>query len=416
MVKKDYERALVGRLLQDSDALYQTRIKPEHLADHVCRAVLTAINADVTAGIEPSLLTVTQHPALKDRAADVAQLTSESALSNIEFYEKEIISAWRSRRLKQLGQQIVESSDAPDLVLASIEREIQEITAEGDSDRVYSTQELVKPAIAKIEERYHAQGALPGLGTGFDTLDAMTGGLQGQRLYYVGARPSQGKSAILLNMATTIAVNQDTPAGYISAESSKEELVMRDFANLGSVDSQRISNGMLKQTDFVDITSAAERLYKAPLYIYDVPNVDITRLVSIAKMMKRRYGIKVLFVDYVQIITSSLKNQPKRDQVSEVSLALKALSRQLDIPVVVAAQLSRDSQDRRPTNADFADSSQIEKDADTAILLQQERDEADNLVRVWARVEKNRDGRTGAVKLQFKGEYVRFTEEARHIA
>jgi replicative DNA helicase len=416
MVNREYERALVGRILTKPDELFQTKIKPEHLGDPLCKAVLTAINADITRGVEPNLLTVSQHPALANKAADIASLTSDAAITNIGFYEREIISAWRARKLADLGRQITAIADKPDEALDTIERAIQELTTEGEADRVYTTAELVKPAIATIEDRYHAKGALPGLSTGLDNLDGLIGGLQPRKLYYIGARPSQGKSAILLNMATTVAVKHDMPVGIISAESSKEELVLRDFANLGNVDSKRIASGMLKHSDFMSITEAAEKLYRAPLHIYDVPNLGITRLISVAKMMHRRYGIKALFVDYVQIIQSTIRNAPKRDQVAEVSLALKALSRQLEIPVIAAAQLTRDAQDRRPTLADFADASQIEKDADVAILLQQERDDADRLVRVWGRVEKHRDGPTGAVPLQFKAEYVRFVEEEREAS
>lgn len=413
MVNREYERALIGRILQDPDTLYKVSITTEHLGDPLCKDVLAAINADVADGIEPSIITVTQRDTLVHYAAEIAQLTSEAAFSNLGFYEREILKAWRLRRIRKLGEHLTKANGQPDDIINSIEQVIQELTSDGDADRVYAMNELVMPAIAEIEKRYHAQGKLPGLETGFDALDAMLNGLQPRRLYFIGARPSQGKSAILLNMATHIGVKKGVSVGFISAESSKEELILRDFSNLGGVDSHRISNGFLKQVDFIDIQDAAGKLHTAPIYIYDSPNIGITRLISVAKMMHRRHKIKALFVDYVQIIGSTLSKDPKREQVAEVSLKLKALSRQLDIPVIAAAQLTRDSQNRRPTLADFADSSQIEKDADAALLLQQERDDDDNLVRVWGRLEKNRDGRTGSIKLHFKGEYVRFTEEAR---
>jgi replicative DNA helicase len=310
-----------------------------------------------------------------------------------------------------LGRELVEIADDPDAAISVLDERLAEITAIEESDRIYAARELVKDAIDEIERRYHAHGELPGIRSGFPSLDGYTGGWQPRMLYYIGARPSEGKSAILLNAAVNAAM-KSIPIGVVSAESSKRELILRALSNLASVDGNRLKSGMLSGADFSGLTAAASRLHDAPIFVYDVPNVNITRLISVAKMMKRRHEIRALFVDYVQILESTRKDEQKRFQVGQVSLALKNLSRELDIPIMVAAQLRRDTTGRRPTLADFAESSQIEMDADAAILLQHEKDESGKTVRVWAHVDKNRDGPTGSVKLQFIGRFVRFAEEA----
>ena len=407
----EYERALIGWLLTDENVIYQTKVHPEHFQDALCRQVYTAINDNIADGVTPSIVTVTAHDeALRQRASEVAKLTTEAAISNLSFYEDKILSGYRTRRLSTLAKEIDELKDAPEDAIAAIEEELQILTAEYDADRVYSSRELVRPLIEYIEERYKAHGQLAGISCGIRSIDSVINGLQPRRLYYIGARPSQGKSAMLLNMAGHIAVTENLPVGIISAESSKEELMLREMANTASINSERLNSGMLKPTDFTDITRAGEWLHDAPLYFYDVPNVGITRLVSVARMMRRRYGIRALFIDYVQIIEPDIKRENFASELKHVSMQLKSISRRLAIPVIAAAQLRRDADTRKPLLSDFADSSQIEKDSDVSILIQHD---ADNPGRVWAHIDKNRDGRTATVPLQFRGEFVRFTDEVR---
>jgi replicative DNA helicase len=410
----EYERSLVGALLLKPDKYYETKVADRHFGDSLSRLTFQTIGKCLEDGVEPSLVTVTaKSEALAKRPGDVSSLTTNAAYGKLDFYEKEIIKAYRTRELIMLGRELIEIADDPDAAIGVLDERLAEITAIEESDRIYAARELVKDAIEDIEKRYHSQGEVMGLPSGFPQIDALTGGFQNEMLYYVGARPSEGKSAILLNMALNVAMKK-TPIGIISAESSKREIIRRGLSNLASVDGNRLKSGFLAQSDFVGLTGAAGKLHDAPMFFYDVPNVNITRLISVAKMMKRRHEIQALFIDYVQILESTRKDEQKRIQVGQVSLALKNLSRELDIPVIVAAQLRRESTGRRPTLADFAESAQIEMDADTAILLQHEKDANGKTLRVWAHVDKNRDGPTGSVKLQFVGRYVRFAEEARN--
>jgi replicative DNA helicase len=409
----EYERSLVGALLNSPDKYYETKVADRHFGDSLSRLTFQTIEECLEDGVEPSLITVTaKSETLAKRVSEVSALTTSAPFGKLDFYEKEIIKAYRTRELTLLAQELLEIADDPDAAIGVLDERLAEITAIEESDRIHTARELVKDAIDEVERRYHADGQLPGIRSGFTNLDAYTGGWQPRMLYYIGSRPSEGKSAILLNAALNAAM-KSLPIGIVSAESSKRELILRGLSNVASVDGNSLKSGRLSDADFAGLTKAASRLYDAPIFVYDVPNVNIMRLISVAKAMKRRHGIRALFVDYVQILESTRKDEQKRIQVGQVSLALKNLSRELDIPVIVAAQLRRDSTGRRPTLADFAESSQIEMDADAAILLQHEKDESGETVRVWAHVDKNRDGPTGSVKLKFVGRFVRFTEEAR---
>lgn len=410
---KEYEYRYIGLILADEKVLYDTPLDVKHFGNSLAREAFRVAMRILMRGDDVNAISlVDESKLLQNHPGDIGEMSTNHG-GNRKFYEKNILREYKKRELRNIAADIQENLDDPDALLSDIDKRITEINAQNESDRIYSMKELVKPAIEQIEKRYYSGGELPGVSTGFPTIDAITTGLREDMLYYIGARPSQGKSAIILNMANNASLH-GVPTGIISAESSKEELTLRSFADIANVDSYRISTGMLNKTDFADLTGAGEKMYKAPLYIYDMPNINITKLAAIAKAMKRKYHIKVLFVDYVQLVVSTLHNAPRRDQVAEISITLKNLARELHIPIVAAAQLTRDSENHKPGLRDFAEASQIEKDADVAILLQHEYDDKDELVRVWARIEKNRDGAKGVVRMQFKGKYIRFAEEANH--
>lgn len=404
----EYEAAIVGRVLTDPDTLHSIRVRPDHFADPFLREVYrVALSVDAS-GAEVNMLTVSDASDLiKARPQELAEVTSAAALGRLDVYESKVIESYRRRELAALGRELVDMSEDPVEALGWIDTRVEEITAETETDRIYSADELVKPTLEWIEARYKAQGTLPGIVSGFESLDALTFGFQPRKLYYIGARPSQGKSALMMNMALNITGSHKV--GYISVESSKEELMLRTFANAGSVDAGALSTGYLKGTQFADVNKAAERLSKAPLYFYDVPNIPIDRVAAVARMMSRRHGVEVIFVDYLQIIDAGAKADPKHVKVAVASMRLKALARELEVPVVAGVQLRRDAENRRPTLADFSDSSQIEKDADVAILLHHE-DTTEFVPKVWALVAKHRDGPKGDIPLRFQGRYVRFIE------
>lgn len=408
----DFESKLIGRILVENEVLFSTRVTSKHMGNPFAREVMKAIEAVVADGDEANIITVCDKNSSL-QPAKVASLTSDPAYGDLKVYENKIISGYQTRKIKEMAEEATELAADPESALASIELHLTELTKMDESDRIYSARELLKPLIEQIEYRYHNRGQVHGIPTGFFALDNIITGLQPRRLYCLGARPSDGKSAFLLNMAIEQAVMGHS-VGFISLESSKEELLLRNLSNLASIDSMKLTSGMLGPADFADIQAAASKIHDANIHFYDVPNINIVRLMAVAKMMKRKHEIKVLYVDYLQLIRVHGANS-MRERIIEASNQLKNISRILEIPVIAAAQLGRDAQNRRPNMADFKESGQIEQDADSVFLLYPERDKEEKKTgRVWVLIDKNRDGPAGvAVTMNFTGKYTRFAEEKR---
>lgn len=403
---REHEEAIVCQIIMDPGIAAETKLRPKHFATRLARQVFVALQKNITAGVEPDLTTI--HDA--DRTIDAAGLAAISSrvgsTGNWRYYEGAVLEAWRLRSVKKVAQMATEAKGSSEEIIDEMEAGLDAIVCDTADTTIVARRNLITPYLEQVEERYKAGGKIPGLRTGFGRLDKMILGLQPSVFYVIGGRPSKGKSAMLLNMANSIALGRHGVVGFISAESGRNEVMMRTFAASACVDSTQIATGMLTPEHWTALTKAAEDIYNGQFYLYDEPNAPLPSVVSAARRMARINRITVLFVDYIQIIRDRT-NADKRDQVAEVSMALKGLARELQIPVVAASQLTRVAGSRRPVLADFSDSSQIEKDADTAILLHEDEEGAR-----WGLVEKNRDGRTGPVRLQFNPSFVRFYEAA----
>ena len=209
---------------------------------------------------------------------------------------------------------------------------------------------------------------------------------------------------------------QKVPSGLFTAESSRSEVMGRILSDASNIDSRNISTGYLRTADFHSMTEAAGKLYEAPLYIYDEPNMSLGTLINQARYMVNRYGVKIIFIDYAQILEYNDRNLQERERYAKISMSLKKLSRQLEIPVVSSAQLGRDSDGKRPTLKDFDGSSQFEKDADSVILLYHKKhDERGKMLpeeqhKSYFLIDKNRDGPVGVNQVYFDKKHVRFRE------
>lgn len=364
-------------------------------------------------GITPTLMSITDRSEFirEGYVAEFSRLPDEAHMFELASIEAEILAEYRQRSLRAVARQLPQAIEEFDDPIQWLDEELAEITQETESDKIYSAKDILSPLVDKIEERYHMNGELPGVSTGFARMDDMLLGLQPRRLYYVGARPSQGKSALVGQIALNVSL-AGTPVGYLSLESSRYELFSRHVSNLARIDGQQIATGWLQANHFRDITNITGRLYEAPMYVYDVPNLSIARIKSVARLMVRKYNIGLLVVDYLQLIRAGDSRAPRHERIGEASIALKEIARKLNIPVLCAAQLRRvsEQQAREPNIADFGDSGQIERDADTAILLHPHEDPRF----VDAIFAKNRDGQKGKIELRFTGQFTRFDEVDRN--
>ncbi|MBM3252454.1 MAG: replicative DNA helicase, partial [Candidatus Omnitrophica bacterium] len=250
--------------------------------------------------------------------------------------------------------------------------------------------------------------------TGFVNLDRDTAGLQASDLIIVAGRPSMGKSALAVSIAEYAGVIEKIPVGFFSLEMSKEQLVQRMLCSHARVDAHKVRSGYLSPSDWPRLTSAAGKLSEAPIYIDDTPAISALELRAKARRLKSHHDIKLFVVDYLQLMRGTAKSENRQQEISEISRSIKALARELDVPIIAISQLSRaveSRQDHRPQLSDLRESGAIEQDADLVILLLREEyynptEENKGIAEVI--IAKQRNGPVGSLKLTFIKEYMRF--------
>ena len=403
----------LGQCLIDNRVYHEHPIIGDDLPDAFSRAVFEAIARVVDSGHPANLVTVQAECGNRTVVppGELAALTNDVATTaNAEFYTKAIRDQAKRRRLARLGRELQERLRSDDLgfITDFLESELTALTRHAEISHIVCARDEMISLIDEIEASYKSGGALPGLPTGFATLDDMILGFQPRHIYYIGGRPSGGKSALGMSMVKHL-ITEKVKVGVISLESSRREFLKRLLASRSGIGSQKLASGMLARSDFKDLTDAAGFIFERELFISDDSNATLSRVRGRIREMVRRFGVQIVFVDYLQLISEERSARQYREHVAECSKALKDVARELDIPVVVLAQLRRDADGRRPTLADFAESGQIERDADVAVLIHHFGEGPDAQSALL--VEKNRDGRTGSIKVKFKRETLTFSED-----
>jgi replicative DNA helicase len=230
----------------------------------------------------------------------------------------------------------------------------------------------------------------------------------------IGARPSVGKTALALTMAANMAIHNKFPVGFFTLEMSSMALMQRMLASEARIRSNSLRSGFLKPSDFHKLTEAASKIYEAPLYIEDTPSLRLLDLRALARRMRHQFNVSIIFIDYLTLITSENRELARHEQIAEISRSLKALARELDIPVVALSQVRRESEGKQPNLADLRESGSIEQDADVVIFLHRERLSADDQEELPRNIEtdlivaKQRNGPVGSMKIAFIPEYTKF--------
>jgi len=398
-----YEKMLLGQMLTDNSIITKVQLNPSDFYSPDNYRYYEAILKCLDDGITADIVTVGTHLTGKDPAKIASLTDGVVSTANWQFYEAEIKKASIKRKLLALVESVKnEITDfSPTDMIEKIEDELTDITKDFKVKSSYSFKESMPGFVDELQKRYNLKDQLLGISTGLKRLDEYILGFQDKFLYYIGARPSGGKSALLLNMALYAMLKEKKTVGIISAESSLNEILTRSFAQEGKINSMQLLSGNYSEQTFGQFTTLLELFHAANGVICDEPNISLQFLKREIRKMVKVQKCDIIYLDYVQLISN--KNADNvRDRVSETSIALKMLARELSIPIVAAAQLRRDSENKRPTMADFADSSQIEKDADVAIMIYH-KDENSYLC-----IEKVRDGKSGDIAVYFKKEYVRF--------
>jgi replicative DNA helicase len=347
---------------------------------------------------------------------------SAPTAANAEYYSRIVRDKSINRGLIHATTEILrdayEQSTSAEELLGQAESKVLEIAERGVVGATITLQEALNETYARIDARKKGDASdLSGVPTGFVDLDHLTAGLQNNELVILAARPSVGKTAFALNIVRHAVVEERIPVFFVSLEQARIELAERLLVAESRVDSHKLRKGALSGQEMEKLMAAGDRLYKAPLFIDDSPAQTMLRIAANSRRLKLRNGIRMVVIDYLQLIEPENRRDPRQEQVAQISRRLKFLARELKIPVMALAQVNRSSEDRqdhRPRLADLRESGSIEQDADTCLMLHRpgkfDGGVEDNIIEVI--VAKQRNGPTGEVTLSYLKPYMRYENYA----
>jgi replicative DNA helicase len=340
--------------------------------------------------------------------------------ANAGYYASIVAERALLRRLVEAGTRIVQMGYAGEGEVVELvnnaQAEIYSVTGSVESEDYVPLTDAVTAAIDEIEAAKHTDGKMTGVPTGFADLDDLTNGFHPGQMIIVAARPAMGKSTLALDFARSAAITHDLPTILFSLEMGRSEIAMRLLSAEASVPLQNMRKGTVDTRDWTTIASTRGRINDAPLYIDDSPNMTLVEIRAKCRRLKQRVGLKMVVIDYLQLMTSGKRVESRQQEVSEFSRALKLLAKELQVPVLALSQLNRGPEqraDKMPALSDLRESGSIEQDADMVILLHREsayeRDspragEADLIVA------KHRNGPTRTVTVAFHGHFSRFAD------
>ncbi len=456
------EQQLLGGLLNNNDLYYslEDKVDPEHFYDPVHSRIFEVISTRIKDGKLASAVTVntflTEDEGLKELGGSsyLAQLMAGSVASSaIKDYSKLVYDLAIRRELIILGQEIssraqsIKVDEQPEEQIILAEQNLYKIGDSGKSETGFkSFLKALGEAVQVANAAHHRDGNLAGISTGFIDLDKKMGGLHSSDLIILAGRPSMGKTSLATNIAYNIAKsfkkndNADGTSetvnggivGFYSLEMSAEQLAARILSETAEIPSEQIRRGDMTETEFRKFVEAAKSIESSPLFIDDTPALTIAQLASRARRLKRTHGLEVLIIDYLQLVRAGSSRDNRVNEISEITQGLKAIAKELNIPVIALSQLSRQVEnrdDKRPQLADLRESGSIEQDADVVLFVYREEyykerekpsDHDLEKMAIWqeemdrlhGRAElilgKQRHGPIGTVELSFEGKYTRF--------
>ncbi len=456
------EQQLLGGLLNNNDLYYslEDKVEPEHFYDPVHSRIFEIVSTRIKDGKLASAVTVntflTEDEGLKELGGSsyLAQLIAGSVASSaIKDYSKLVYDLAIRRELIILGQEIssraqsIKVDEQPEEQIILAEQNLYKIGDSGKSETGFkSFLKALGEAVQVANAAHHRDGNLAGISTGFIDLDKKMGGLHSSDLIILAGRPSMGKTSLATNIAYNIAKsfkkndNADGTTetvnggivGFYSLEMSAEQLAARILSETAEIPSEQIRRGDMTESEFRRFVEAAKSIESSPLFIDDTPALTIAQLASRARRLKRTHGLDALIIDYLQLVRAGSSRDNRVNEISEITQGLKAIAKELNIPVIALSQLSRQVEnrdDKRPQLADLRESGSIEQDADVVLFVYREEyykerekpsDHDLEKMAIWqeemdrlhGRAElilgKQRHGPIGTVELSFEGKYTRF--------
>lgn len=423
----DAERSTLGAMFLDKEAIYRAMeiLRPDDFYKDAHRYIYQTVLELTNKGEPVDLVTVSEALRQKKRLDEVGGIAYLTELANavptaahIEHYAQIVEEKSLLRQLIRSAGEIMAAGydaerDAEEIIDAA-ERNIFAITNRRTRRDVTSLKQILIDAFEQIERLYETRGSVTGVPTGFPDLDRLTAGLQPSDFIILAARPSMGKTTFALNIAQNAAVHLKIPVIIFSLEMSKEQLAVKLLCAEAGVDNQRIRTGNLLEEDWPRLSHALGRLSEAMIFIDDSPSISALEVRAKARRIKAEYGLGLIIVDYLQLMQSRHRLENRQQEVSEISRSLKALARELSVPVLAISQLSRAVEQRtskKPSLADLRESGSLEQDADLVCFLYREdyydpETEKKNITELI--VAKHRNGPTGTVEFLFQKEFSKF--------
>lgn len=419
---EEAEQSVLGAILinKDSISLISERLSPRDFYDSTHAKIFEAMLSLYEDGKPIDILTLTKK--LKKQNVNNIDVSYLSELlnivptaANIEHYAEIIVEDSTKRSLINLGSSIVEmgfmEDKEADELLDKTEASVFAITQGHNVKGFIPIKDSLAGSFDRIDELHKSGAGLRGVRTGFTDLDNILSGMQASNLLILAARPGQGKTALIVNMAQHIAVIDKQPVGIFSLEMSQEELVDRLLVGQADVDAWRLKTGKLAESDFTKLSEAMGMLADAPIFIDDTPGITVSQIRTKARRLQMEHKVSLLIVDYLQLVDPGKKLESRVQEVSVVSQSLKNLARELKIPVLAVSQLSRAVEhrgERRPQLADLRESGAIEQDADVVMFIYRPEAEISPVIQTKLLIAKHRNGPMGEVDLLFRGDRIRF--------
>lgn len=432
----EFEEAVIGALMIEKDAysLVSEILRPESFYEHKHQLIYQAITSLSLRQQPVDILTVTEQLRSTGSLDDVggpfyiAQLSGKVVSSaHIEYHARIIAQKYLARELISFTSGIQtkafdQTQDVDDL-MQEAEGKLFEISQQNLKKDYTQINPVIQEAYEMLQKAAARTDGLSGLESGFRGLDKMTSGWQNSDLVIIAARPAMGKTAFVLSMAKNMAVNAKIPVAVFSLEMANVQLVNRMIVNVCEIPGEKIKSGQLAPYEWGQLDYKIKELYDAPLFVDDTPSLSVFELRTKARRLVREHGVKILIIDYLQLMNASgMSFGSRQEEVSTISRSLKGLAKELNIPIIALSQLNRGVENRegiegkRPQLSDLRESGAIEQDADMVCFIHRPeyykifQDDKGNDLRGMAEIiiAKHRNGAVGDVLLRFRGEFARF--------
>lgn len=381
------EQSVIGAMLMDKDAILTVSeiIGSADFYQSVYSVLFDAMLELYTEGKPVDLITLQERLKEKDVPPEISSLVYVKDLldmvptsANVKYYAEIVLEKSLMRKMIRLNEEIANTcyagSESVEAIMEVAEKKIFDLVQNRNGGEYVPIKQVVINALDKIAAASKLKGTVTGIPTGFIDLDYKTAGLQPSDLVLIAARPSMGKTAFVLNIAQHVAFHSQKAAAIFSLEMSKEQLVNRLFSLESQVDAQLLRTGSLKDDDWEKLIEGAGTIGKSRLIIDDTPSISISEMRSKCRKFKLEQGLDVIIIDYLQLMSGSVggRSESRQQEISEISRSLKALARELNVPVIALSQLSRAVEqrpDKRPMLSDLRESGAIEQDADVVMFI-----------------------------------------------